>query len=73
MGFDKKKVSIFKQSLLSFAVNYPVTETEQTSFGVKYIIDGNVQAPNGKDYILRTIWMIENGENKAYLITAYPL
>lgn len=71
--FEIGKPEVLQQALIQVAKQYQVIAFENTQFGNKYVIDGNIQAPNGRYYLLRTIWIIENNTNTAYLVTAYPL
>jgi hypothetical protein len=36
-----------------------VVAEEQTPFGIKYVVDGLVQAPAGRNIELRTVWISE--------------
>jgi hypothetical protein len=40
--------------------------------GQKYIVDGMVLTPMGQDVIVRTVWIVDKGENRPRLVTAYP-
>lgn len=73
VGFQKAKWKEFTSALLSLAQNNIVKNTENTHFGTKYIVEGNINAPNGNQYYIKTVWMIERQEDYAYLITAYPI
>jgi len=73
IGFKIDQPEILQEALRQIPGNYVVTETASTQFGRKFIIDGNIVAPNHRSYLLRTVWMIENNTDTAYLITAYPI
>ncbi|MEQ9440030.1 MAG: hypothetical protein RIG62_13325 [Cyclobacteriaceae bacterium] len=73
IGFEIIKPEVLIHSLKQIAEESTVTETIKTDFGTKYVIDGNIYAPNQRSYLLRTVWMIENNSDTAYLVTAYPL
>lgn len=49
-----------------------IIKTESTKFEDKFIIDGLINAPNKKEYLVRTIWIIEINKNPVF-VTAYPL
>jgi hypothetical protein len=42
----------------------------ETSFGLKYIVDGVVKK---YDIRLRTVWIVEEGQNICKFVTAYPI
>lgn len=46
---------------------------EENQFGLKYIVDGQLTSPSGKRPYIRTVWFVAEKENKALLVTAYPL
>jgi hypothetical protein len=50
-----------------------VAETTETIYGKKYVIDGELETPNGDMIHLRTIWIIETGDDIPRLVTAHPL
>jgi hypothetical protein len=45
----------------------------ETIFGKKYVIDGELETPNGNMIHLRTVWIIETGDDIPRLVTAHPL
>jgi hypothetical protein len=49
-----------------------VTETVTTPFGTKYVVDGRVTTPSGRELVLRTVWMIASNEEVPRFVTAYP-
>jgi hypothetical protein len=72
-GFDETNVNQFEQRLLDIAHTGTVSEIKETLFGMKYVIDGALETPRGIIIQLRTVWIIETGEEQPQLITAYPL
>ncbi len=73
VGFDITKPGTLIEVLEELAKETNVTKAVSTNFGTKYILDGYIQAPNNRIYLLRTVWMMENKADTAYLVTAYPL
>jgi len=73
VGFGESNVSQFEKRLLDIAHTGPVSEIKETLFGMKYVIDGALETPSGVIIQLRTIWIIETGEEQPRFITAYPL
>jgi hypothetical protein len=72
-GFEEANMNQFEQRLLHIAHTGSVSEIKETTFGVKYIIDGTLETPRGAIIPLRTVWIIETGEEQPRFITAYPL
>jgi hypothetical protein len=40
--------------------------------GIKYIIEGVLEAPSGAAPRIRTVWILETGETDPRFVTAYP-
>lgn len=72
-GFDETNVNQFEQRLLNIANTGTVSEIKETPFGMKYVVDGALETPSGVIILLRTVWIIETGEEQPRFITAYPL
>ena len=72
-GFDETNVSQFEQGLIHIAQIESVVETTETIYGKKYVIDGDLETPNGDKIHLRTVWIIETGDDIPRLVTAHPL
>jgi hypothetical protein len=39
--------------------------------GVKYVVDGELQSPDGRNPRVRSVWMIDSGMSNPRLISAY--
>jgi len=72
-GFDETNVSQFEQGLIHIAQTESVAEITETIYGKKYVIDGELKTPDGGLIHLRTVWIIETGDDIPKLVTAYPL
>lgn len=48
------------------------TRKEQTEFGQKYAIAGELTTPSGRRVKVITIWIVANGERMPRFVTAYP-
>jgi hypothetical protein len=71
-GFDETNAAEFGQGLINIAQTKEVTNTTKTAFGTKYVIDGEMETPNGVTIYLRTVWIIESGDAVPKLVTAHP-
>ncbi len=60
-------------ALARIALLEEVTNRIETSFGTKYIIDGILTGPSGREASIRTIWIVERNGDTARFITAYPI
>jgi hypothetical protein len=73
VGFEVAKPDVLIEALKELAKETAVTKTVRTNFGTKYVLDGYIWTPNKREYPLRTVWIIENKAEVAYLVTAYPI
>ena len=71
-GFNHETASDLAQGLLGIAQNAPVDSSERSPYGTKYILDGELDTPNGDMIRVRTIWIIENDTEIPRFVTAYP-
>jgi hypothetical protein len=44
-----------------------------TQYGVNYVVDGSLATPIGITVNVRTVWIIEAGEEEPRFVTAHPL
>ena len=72
-GFDSRNTSQLVEGLLAIAQNTQVADSERSPYGTKYMIDGALDTPNGVMIRVRTIWIIEKGQDTPRFITAYPI
>ncbi len=72
-GFNETNVSQFEKGLIDIAQTEPVVEIVETIYGKKYVIDGELETPNGDMMHLRTVWIIETGGDVPRLVTVCPL
>lgn len=82
IGFNEANIEKFKQALLQVGRSNKVIVikkerkvdkiTSEVIEIVKYNIDGLIDAPNGKQYNVKTIWAIEAEDGIPHLATARP-
>lgn len=72
-GFQVSAWEALAQALQQHARDNIVTLTEETPFGTRYVIEGPLIAPNGRELLIRTVWFIEEGSRAPRFVTAYPL
>jgi len=71
-GFNDENVSDLANGLLAIALHVPVESSEKSLYGAKYILDGELETPNGVMIRVRTIWIIESDNDTPRFVTAYP-
>lgn len=71
-GFRIEQWQILADALRDHGANHEVVETDETDYGTKYIIDGLLETPDGRNPYVRTVWQIDKGSDYPRLVTAYP-
>ncbi|GAB3221852.1 DUF6883 domain-containing protein [Spirosoma arcticum] len=72
VGFTKENPDHLRVALLSHVLANEVAKIIDTDFGIRYVVEGWMECPNGKQYSIRSVWFIANGEEVPKLVTAYP-
>lgn len=73
LGFDATNVDELERHLIAIAHSEDVREVIPSAHGTKYVVDGLLQAPDGRSVQMRTVWIIDVGEDRPRFVTAYPL
>lgn len=73
MGFQDDNVELLGMALLNLARCDEVTKTVPSPRGTKYVIVGPAKTPSGLTVLLRTVWIILEGEDQPRFVTAYPI
>jgi hypothetical protein len=72
-GFSISEWEIMANFLCLHAALHEISEIKESDFGTKYIIDGEIETPDGRNPYIRTVWIIEDGESIPSFITAHKL
>ena len=73
LGFSVESWQVLARSLHRHAAYHEVAKVETVASGTQYIIDGILLTPTGKTPLVRSIWLVPNGEDIPHFITAYPI
>lgn len=73
VGFNKSNAKLLKKELLTVAQTENIKESIEFSYGTKYIVEGFLNTPNRTSIKIRTVWIVETGENVPRFVTAYPI
>jgi hypothetical protein len=71
-GFDESTIDLLSRGLLHIARTQEVVETSATVHGLKYVVEGGLDAPTGRRLRLRTVWIVDRGQERPRFVTAYP-
>lgn len=72
-GFTAGHWQILAERLRDHAVENEIEATEESPFGIRYIIEGPLKCPDGQEPAIRAIWFVETDETSPRFVTAYPL
>lgn len=72
-GFRASNCNEFILALLEHGRVNPVVNVVDNEFGKRYSVDGEIRSPDGRNPTIRTVWIVEAGQDIPRLITAYPL
>ena len=72
-GFKVDSWQTLAEALLRHAETHEVTKMEASPpFGIRYVIEGNLETPDGRAPLVRVVWFIGVDEEIPRLVTAYP-
>jgi hypothetical protein len=72
-GFSAGNWEIMATALLRHAAENEVAGVEDSPFGKRYVIEGELNTPDGRNPEVRVVWFIAQGASDPWLVTAYPL
>src|SRR5262249_38081114 len=73
-GFTLTQWRQLADELLRHARENEVTETEETIYGTRYVLEGSIVAPDGSRLNIRSAWYIyPGGGGRPSFVTAHPL
>lgn len=72
MGFSAERPAELGDALLAHAAN-EIAAFRQTAFGVKYLVEAIFAGLAGRERMVRSVWVIQTGEDFPRFVTAYPL
>ena len=71
LGYEHNDAARLVSDLLAILAN-EVSNTVVNDYGTKYVVPGELTAPDGTSKSVVTVWIILEGENVPRLVTAYP-
>ncbi len=72
LGFDRDDRDTLAKAFKELAQNAEVSASLDSTHGRKYILDGRLRSPSGRSPVVRTIWIVDRGDDIPRLVTAYP-
>jgi hypothetical protein len=71
-GFSIDKVKELEKALIEHVNRNHFSEMIENDYGRKYIVEGKMISPGGRNPNIKTIWVTLNNEDIPKLVTAYP-
>ena len=71
-GYHHDNAELLEQGLLHIARSQDAVRVTESPFGDKYVIDGRLPTPVGREVTVRTVWIIEVDDDIPRLVTAHP-
>ena len=72
-GFTARAWQTLAEALLKHAADHPVARSEETSFGMRYVVEGTMSTPDGRTPRIRSVWFIDIDNTAPRFVTAYRL
>jgi len=72
-GFSVNAWQTLADALRRHAAENEVAKIEASPYGTRYVIEGELHAPDGRRPLVRVVWFVDTGEVIPRLATAYPL
>ena len=72
-GFTPEKWCTLAEALRLHALRGHVTTTESTQYGLRCVVDGILNAPDGASLNVRSVWFITEHTSVPRFATAHPL
>lgn len=73
LGFTGESWQELASALRTHAEIHEVKKVEETAFGTRYTVEGDLTTPVGRVVRVRAVWYVERGEDFPRFVTAYPL
>jgi hypothetical protein len=73
VGFAVEDGALLREALLDHASRDEVARIVETEPGVKYVLEGTLESPDGRGPEVRSVWILESDGDRPRFLTAYPL
>ena len=71
-GFRREAAEVLAAALLAHASSNEVLFLQSSQYGVKYVIEGPLVAPDGRAPSVRAVWIVDAGDDAPRFVTAFP-
>ena len=70
--FHPERWEILAGALLQLVQAHEIVRATSSPHGEKFVVDGTLACPDGSTARVRTIWIVDAGQIRPRLISAYP-
>lgn len=71
LGYSAENWEVFARSLRNLILTQEAREAEESQYGKKFVVEGNLAGPSGGTVQIVTVWIILKDEEAPIFITAY--
>jgi len=72
LGFVASDWEALRSVLLDVARSGDASPGQQSPFGTKFEVRATIRGPTGREAVVRTIWIVNAGDDQPRFVTAYP-
>jgi hypothetical protein len=72
-GFEPERWQQLAEALRVHGQEHDIKRVRETGFGPRFVVEGKLNAPDGRSPHVRSVWQLDHGAVAPRLITAYPL
>jgi hypothetical protein len=72
-GFRLRSWRRLRDALVDHAHAAEIITVTETEFGRKFIVEGPLASPDGRNPTIRSVWFVAIGDRAPRLVTAYPV
>ncbi len=72
-GFSLDDWRTLERAVRQHPSDHEVADIQSTPFGIRYVVEGIMETPDGRSPRTRTVWFIRKREEIPHFVTAYPL
>ena len=69
-GFRAEEWTVLAEALMRHAADHAVSGVVQSAYGTRYSVDGELVTPDGRNPVVRSVWIIDADSATPRLVTA---
>lgn len=73
LGFKVEEWETLAEALRRQGGTERAVSIVESTYGTRYIVEGELVSPDGRNPQIRTVWIVEKETSELRLITAYPV